>query len=116
MTRRIAWSVVFTLAIVMAAAPLPDGIVERWYSTGIFPAIQRPLTTLSNLVPFAVFDALWIGAVAATIIMVRRRVRESGWRHGLVRAAGTMLRASALVYLVFLSMWGLNYRRVPVID
>ena len=116
MTRQVGWGAVFTLAIVMAAAPLPDGIVERWYSTGFFPVIQWPLTTLSNLVPFAVFDALWIGAVAGTIIMFRRRVRESGWGRGFVRAAGTMLRASALVYLVFLTMWGLNYRRVPVID
>lgn len=116
MTRRLAWGVVFTLAVVVAAAPLPARIVERWYSSGIYPAIQRPLTTLSNLVPFALFDALWIGAVAAVVIMVRRRVRESGWGRGGLRAGGAMLRASALVYLVFLATWGLNYRRVPVID
>ena len=69
MTRRIAWSLVFAFALVMGVAPLPAGIVERWYSTGIFPVIQRLLTPVSNLVPFAIFDALWIGAVAATIIL-----------------------------------------------
>lgn len=116
MTRRIAWAVIFALAIVLAAAPLPDTIVERWYSGGIFPVIQRLLTPVSNLVPFAIFDALWMGAVAVTAVMVRRRVRESGWMRGSVRAAGSVLCASAVVYLVFLVTWGLNYRRVPVIE
>lgn len=116
MTRRLAWAVVVALAIVVAAAPLPDTLVERWYSSGIFPVIQRLLTPLSNLAPFALFDALWIGAVAVTVIMVRRRVRESGWARGSVRAAGTVLCGAAVVYLVFLATWGLNYRRVPVIE
>ena len=116
MTRRIAWAVVFALAIGMAAAPLPDTIVERWYSSGIFPVMQRLLTPLSNLAPFAIFDALWMGAIAATAILIRRRVRESGWARGVFRAAATLLCASAVVYLVFLATWGFNYRRVPVID
>jgi len=116
MTRRIAWSLVFALALVMGVAPLPADIVERWYSTGIFPVIQRLLTPVSNLVPFAIFDALWIGAVAATIVLVRRRVRDSGWGRGLLRTGGALFRAAAIVYLVFLATWGLNYRRVAAID
>ena len=116
MRRRIAWSVVFTLATVLAAAPLPDGIVERWYSTGIFPIIQRLLTPVSNLVPFAIFDALWIGAVAAAVVVVRRRIRASGWARGTPQAAGAVLRAAAVTYLAFLATWGLNYRRVPLIE
>lgn len=116
MTRRIVWGVIFALAIVLAVAPLPDVFIERWYSTGLFPAVQRRVTPASNLVPFAIFDALWVGAVAATVVMVRRRVRESGWGRGGLRSAVAVLRASAIVYLLFLVMWGLNYRRVPVIE
>jgi hypothetical protein len=116
MTRRIAWAVVFALAIGMAAAPLPDTIVERWYSNGLFPIIQRRLTPLSNLAPFALFDVLWIGAVAAVAILCRRRILASGWTRGALRILSAMLCAAALTYLAFLAMWGLNYRRVPLVD
>jgi hypothetical protein len=116
MTRRIAWVAVFALATVMAAAPLPDALVERWYSTGLFPIVQRFLTPISNLIPFALFDALWMGAIAAAVIVLRRRVLAWGWKQGTLRAAGSVLCASAVAYLVFLATWGLNYRRVPLIE
>lgn len=116
MTRRIAWVAVVALAIVMAAAPLPQGIVERWYSNGTFPVVQRLLTPVSNLVPFALFDALWIAAIAAAAIVLRRRILASGWKHGILHAAAALLCAAAVTYLAFLATWGLNYRRVPLIE
>ena len=120
MSRRVAWVGVwfgvFALAAVAALAPIPAAFVERWYSRSFFPPFQRALTAATNLVPFALFDVLWIGAIAATVVAVRRRVRENGWRHGLLRVAGALARGAAAVYLVFLATWGLNYRRVPMFE
>lgn len=117
MTRqRIAWSAVAALAALAALAPLPATAVERSYSRGIFPALQHVLTTASNLVPFALFDVLWIGAVAMTAVLVRRRVRAYGWPGGLAHSAVALLAAALVVYLAFLATWGLNYRRVPMFD
>ncbi|HEX6462987.1 MAG TPA: DUF3810 family protein [Vicinamibacterales bacterium] len=120
MSRRVAWVGVwfgvFALAAAAALAPIPAALVERWYSRTFFPPFQRAVTGATNLVPFALFDVLWIGAIAATAVMVRRRVREHGWKLGLLRAAGALARGAAAVYLVFLATWGLNYRRVSMFE
>ena len=105
----------FALAAVAALAPLPAAGVEHWYSLAIYPPLQRVLTTISNLVPFALFDVLWVGAVAAFVVLVRRRIMAAGWM-GVVRIIGDLLRAAAIVYVVFLVTWGLNYRRVPMFE
>lgn len=105
----------FALAAVAALAPLPAAGVEHWYSLAIYPPLQRVLTTISNLVPFALFDVLWVAAVAAFVVLLRRRIMAAGWR-GVARIGGDLLRAAAIVYLVFLATWGLNYRRVPMFE
>src|SRR5262249_10172765 len=101
---------------VAATAPLPASGIERWYSLAIYPALQRILTTISNLVPFALFDVLWIGAVAALVVVARRRIRSAGWAKGALRLAVDLARAAAIVYLMFLATWGLNYRRVAMFE
>ena len=116
MSRRVVWRAVYALALAGALAPSPDWLVERWYSQGFYPLLQRVLTPASNGVPFALFDLLWVGAVAATAAAGYRCIRSAGWRAGGVRFATYFARAAALTYVVFLVTWGLNYRRVPLIE
>ena len=116
MSRRIAWMLIAALALIAAFAPLPAEAIERWYSRGLFPPLQRTLTTASNLVPLALFDVLWIGAVAITPVLVRRAILRHGVRAGLLRVLRGAAGAAAIVYLGFLATWGLNYRRVPLFD
>jgi hypothetical protein len=116
MTRRVAWAAVYALAAAGALAPIPAWMVERWYSTGFYPRLQGILTPASNLVPFALFDVLWIAAAAASATAAYRCIRIGGWRTGARRLALFALRAAAAVYVVFLVTWGLNYRRVPLIE
>jgi uncharacterized protein DUF3810 len=113
---RVAWAAVFGLAALAALAPLPTAIVEHWYSLTFYPPLQRVLTSGSNLVPFALFDVMWVGAIAAAAVVARRRIIAAGWRKGTIRFAGSLLRAAAVVYLMFLLTWGLNYRRVPMFE
>lgn len=102
---------VVSLALVAAFAPMPPGRVEQLYSTGWYPVIQPLLTSLSNLVPFALFDALMI---ATAIVMglwlaaMGLRIISRGWR--LVVRTVTL---AAVLYLIFLAVWGLHYRREP---
>src|SRR5262245_5055158 len=107
------------LALLAAALPMPAGSIERYYSGALFPMLQRGMTGLSNRASLAVIDVLllcgsaWLLAdLARTLISGRRRGRRwviLGW---LGRAS---VAASAL-YLAFMLMWGLNYRRVPLIE
>jgi hypothetical protein len=104
------------IAAAAAVAPIPATAVERWYSSGIYPVLQRALTPLSNLAPFAIFDVLCVGAIAAAAVAVYRQLRAYGWKGGLTRTLGGLVVAAAAVYLVFLATWGLNYRRVPLTE
>ncbi len=102
------------LAAVAALAPIPAEIVERTYSDGVYPGLQRALTALSNRTSVALFDVVCAGVLLVWIGLLIGDVRV-GRRTGWVRAAGraaarTIVLASA-IYLTFLLTWGLNYRR-----
>ena len=99
-------------ALVAAFAPMRADRVERFFSNGLYPLIQPRLTALSNLVPFALFDVLLV--VAAAVVIVRlalalARFRKEGWR--FLMRTGTL---AAALYLIFLAVWGFNYRREPL--
>ena len=116
MTRRILWRTVYLFALAGALVPIPEGLVERWYSLGVYSILQRILTSASNLVPIALFDVMWVSTAAAFATVSYRCIRTSGWHAGGLRLAVLTVRAVAVVYLVFLATWGLNYRRVALID
>jgi hypothetical protein len=109
--------VVIGLAIVAGLAPVDPRLVERWYSAGVYPVIQHVLTPVSNLFPFALLDILVVAAlVAAPLVLVRsvlRSRRKKTWKPVLLTLV-SFISAGAAIYLVFLGIWGLNYRRVPM--
>jgi hypothetical protein len=112
-----SWLIVGAAAGV-AFAPLPPSLVERLYSTGAYLRIQRLMTSSSNLVPFALFDALIIATVAAWLIafgvdMARHR---GAWMRVAVHLVRRTVVWAAGLYLAFLLIWGLNYRRVRLAD
>lgn len=116
MRRRFVWWLLIAAAILAAVAPIPREFVERSYSNGFYPHLQRVLTTASNLVPFSLFDALCLAAIAAFAVACYRSVKDGEWVRGALRVLWNLIRAAAVVYLVFLTTWGLNYRRVPLKD
>ncbi len=105
------------LALALALAPLPARLVERWFSSGVYPLLERALTSVSNLLPFAILDILLAGAAIALAVTLTRAVRESSRSRSvgpLLRAVAHVAAAAAGVYLLFLLLWGFNYRRVPM--
>lgn len=114
----VLWRVALWLAASIAVvAPLPAAVVERLYSNQAFPPLQRALTWLSNLVPFALFDVLLIVAiawVAGATVRDLMAARRRGWGPAGRRILGRVATLAAAAYLVFLATWGLNYRRQPV--
>jgi len=109
------WKVVYALAIVALLAPLPRAAIEAWYSQGIYPTLQRWLTPLSNLVPVPLFDVLCLALVAALAVIAWRARLKPRWI-GVAGVMRSVARGAAVLYLVFLATWGLNYRRVPLAD
>ncbi len=106
---------IFTLAAISVIAPLPPRIVESAYSSGFYPALQRILTSLSNLVPFALLDVVIVGLpIAWCALAVRAVARSSRRMRECGRWALRTAVAAAALYLIFLATWGLNYRRLPL--
>lgn len=107
-------AVVILLAVAAAIAPLPAGAIEAWYSTGFYPRLQSALTPAANRVPIALLDVASLVLLAwLATLFIRRARRRGAWR-ALGRTALSALVAAAVVYLSFLALWGLNYRRVPL--
>jgi hypothetical protein len=111
------WLVAPILAAACFLAPLPASSVEAYYSRELFPRLQNVVTAASNLVPIALFDVL-IGL--AVILILYRLVRLIGvWRRAGAFAAGAeafkrLVRAAAGVAVLFMLLWGFNYRRLPL--
>jgi len=107
------------LALAAGFAPINARFVERWYSTGLYPIIQRGLTPVSNLVPFALLDILAVGGVCLVLLALVRSVRlarrKKKWTLLLMTLA-RLVTSAAVIYLAFLLLWGLNYRRVSLTD
>ena len=107
------------LALVFALAPVPAEFIERWFSSGAYPVIQRAVTSATNAAPLAVFDVLVVAALAAILVTLFRGGRAA-WRarrpKPLLVTLGHVAAALAVAYLVFLAGWGLNYRRIPMFE
>jgi hypothetical protein len=109
---------IILLAVAAAIAPLPPDLVQRAYSASFYMEVQRRLTAATNVVPFALLD---VGLAALLLWVILRAYRRLGRSPaGHARAAGAFVMdlaaTASLVYLMFLVVWGLNYRRAPVTE
>jgi hypothetical protein len=105
--------VILAAALLAAAAPLPAGIVEAWYSRGLYPRLQPIVTFISALVPIALLDVAVVVLLAWALVAFARSWRRQRLK-ALRRAAAAVVVMAAAIYLWFLVFWGLNYRRVPL--
>jgi hypothetical protein len=98
-------------AVALALVPMPPSLVERWYSRGIYPRLQSAWTGASNLFPFALLD---VAGAALLLLALAGLWRAHGWRGRLRWLATRLVVTAAVVYISFMALWGLNYRRQPL--
>jgi hypothetical protein len=105
-------------AVAAALVPLPPGFVEREYSVRCYPLWQPLVTSASNLVPFSLLDVLVAALLGAWLFAVGRDRRRNiaSWARLAGNAAVRTVVWAAALYLAFLFLWGLNYRRQPLTD
>jgi hypothetical protein len=111
------WWLLPLVVVAMFAAPWPAWMIEHGYARRLYPRIQQAVTSFSNLTGAAVID---VGLVLIALWLVWRLVqligagRERGWGSGAWELSRRVVRVAALLALVFLVLWGMNYRRVPL--
>jgi len=107
------------LALLAAAAPSAPAATERWFSTRLYPWVQQGLTPVSSRLPFALLDLLLTAAFVAIVVGLARAVgaaRRVRRIRPLAQALRRLTVGAAAVYLLFLLLWGFNYRRVPMTE
>lgn len=112
--RALETAAVVVVALICAIAPFPPALIERVYSTDWYLRIQGVLTTASNTLPIAWLDIGVACLLVAAIELVISRTRLLGPKRAFMRNLMTAAGAAAWLYLLFLALWGLNYRRVPL--
>jgi len=91
------------------------GVVENWYSTGIYPYIGAAIRTIFGIFPFSAGDTLYIILILFAVwevIKLIKKIRKEGLSWLLQKAA--WIKASCLcllLYIIFNLCWGLNYDR-----
>jgi hypothetical protein len=113
----LGWIVAPLLAVALLALPLPETVVEDAYSDRLYWGLQGLVTGFSNLAPFAWIDVFLVGAVLLVGWRMSRLVRvakSAGVGIALWEGVRRTLRAAGVLVLLFLIMWGLNYRRAPL--
>lgn len=101
----------------VALLPIPAVWVEQLYSRGFYLVLQNLLTPLFGMTSFAAFDLLLLAGPIAIVVWWRRTIRTRGERSRMraaLAAAWHTVGIVAALYLVFLVVWGLNYRREPL--
>jgi hypothetical protein len=116
----LAWGSPWRVAVIAAAGcgalvPIPARDIDRLYSAGIYPLLQRGLTRLSNVVPIALLDVLIVATVVAVAVAAWRDWRRGGAAVMTIRFLLRVLTIAAAAYVAFLVCWGFNYRRTPLI-
>lgn len=111
------WIVAPVVAAALLLVPMPAEFVEAYYSRGVYPRLQQVVTLVSNFVPLAVLDIL-IGIAVLFVLLRIVLLFGTVGSHGVIAAiwegARRLLRGAAILVIVFVCMWGLNYRRPPL--
>ena len=102
------------LILVEIAKSSPEKI-ERIYSIGIYPIISQIISFIFRFVPFSAAEFLLIALVIFIplgLVYNLARKKDSGYY--FVNNIVNILCAAAIMYFLFIAVWGLNYYRLPL--
>lgn len=85
-----------------------DNIVERYYSSGLYPVIAKDFSFFSNLFPFSLWDIFWtiiiLSLLSGLLLSVFKKIKFSWY---VLR----IIQLLAILYSFFYLVWGYNYFR-----
>jgi len=105
-----------SLAILIFLLGFFPNLVQKYYSTGIYPYISSSLRFISSVFSFAIGDivyAVLIGFVLYKIIRFYKR-RKLLKRKDRIIVPLQVLNFFLILYIIFKIVWGLNYSRPSV--
>lgn len=103
--------------IITIFAPDNPQLVEKLYSSTIYPYIGKSIGFISNIVPFSIAEIILIMLVISSIVMValiliKPRIFLNNFKYILL----LLVRLLAIIYILFYLLWGFNYYRQDYMD
>ncbi len=87
-------------------------IIEKFYSTGLYPALSKVFRLVFGWIPFSVGDLIYFVLLLLTLIYLFKN-----WKrifHYKLKFLRDVLLVLSVAYFTFHFMWGLNYYREPL--
>ncbi|MEO8173185.1 MAG: DUF3810 domain-containing protein [Sediminibacterium sp.] len=92
--------------------------VERFYSTGIYPAIATTQRMIFRWIPFSMGDLIYIAVTIRLLVhlvkWIIRLIRKQFSREDLKQSVFRLTTDILWIYVVFKLVWGLNYNRLGI--
>ncbi len=94
------------------------GLIEDFYSQGIFLFINKFLFFISNIFKFSLGEILFYIFIALILILIIKFIynlihhhnRKKVFTMGIINIAVVL----SIIYFLFIVLWGLNYHRLPL--
>ena len=109
---------VIGVAVMVGVVPVPASWIEQIYSREVYLVGQQVLTSLSSLFRVALLDVMAVLALVGFICWWVRAIRADAQKSRIRIIAKMCLNTmatAAVLYLMFMVLWGLNYRREPLV-
>ncbi len=115
MKRYFKWILPVTLIVLIEVIKFFPGVIEKWYSLGIYPFIGVACRTLFGWIPFSIGDlsvAILCSTLIYKIIRVVRERKNVPLKRGFLAFGKKLLLFGLWMYAAFYALWGLNYYRL----
>ena len=108
------------IAIVLRLSTLSKSLIENFYSRFLYKSLAGNLNKLSGKFGFSIGEILLLIFIILSILFVvftvKNLITEKEKIKTLFNFFYSVICAAIIIYIIFMSVWGLNYYRVPLID
>ncbi|MBL7699927.1 MAG: DUF3810 domain-containing protein [Chitinophagaceae bacterium] len=113
--RRIFLIILVVFAVAIRVFSSSGAVVEKYYSTGVYPYISAAQRILLGWVPFSVGDLFYAFAgiylVYSLVKLIKRIARRKAESVYFKNVGLNLITGALAVYVAFNLLWGLNYNR-----
>ena len=107
---------ILTWVLTQIAANNPQ-IVEKYYSSTVYPYIGMSLGSINSLVPFSIAEIALILLLMGTLtVVILCIIRPKIFLNNINNIFHTSIRLLAIIYILFYFLWGFNYFRVDYMN